>query len=123
MVSTASDLVRWGAALFGGKALSETALDLLMTSFPIDPEMPSIRYGMGVAIYQTTPSGPVFGHGGWIPGYTSSLRYFDEYGVAIAFQINTDVGLADNTSSVVPTVEARLAEVILSAEKEVDKGP
>jgi D-alanyl-D-alanine carboxypeptidase len=123
LASTSADLARWGAALFGGAALPEAVLDLLMTSFPIDPEMPGVHYGMGVAIYQATPSGPVFGHGGWIPGYTSSLRYYAEYGVAIAFQINTDIGLVNDTSAVVPAVEAKLAEVVLSTGRRMGKLP
>jgi D-alanyl-D-alanine carboxypeptidase len=65
-------------------------------------------------MYQGTPSGPVFGHGGWIPGYTSSLRYYDDYDVAIAFQINTDIGLESDTTSVVQEMESRLAEVVVS---------
>jgi D-alanyl-D-alanine carboxypeptidase len=117
LVSTSGDLARWGAALFGGKALPGAALDWMLTSSPIDSDMPGIHYGMGVAIYRGAPFGPVFGHGGWIPGYTSSLRYYADHGVAIAFQINTDIGLESDTSSVVPAVEARLAEVVLLAGK------
>lgn len=114
LVSTSYDLAYWGASLFDGKALSKPALDLLLKSKPIDPAAPDIQYGMGVAIYQNGPYGTVFGHGGWIPGYTSSLRYYKEYGVAIAFQINTDIGIVEDTSSVLQTFESRLAEVVLS---------
>ena len=121
LVSTSGDLARWGAALFGGNALPEAALDLMLTSSPIDPDMPGIHYGMGVAIYRGTPAGPVYGHGGWIPGYTSSLRYYDDAGVAIAFQINTDIGLETDSTSVVQDMEARLMEVVMSAGKRVGK--
>jgi len=119
LVSTSKDLARWGAALFGGTALPETALDVVMSSSPIDPDRPGIHYGMGVAIYRSTPSGPVFGHGGWIPGYTSSLRYYDDHGVAIAFQINTDAGLESDTTSAVLEMEAWLAKVVLSTRNQV----
>jgi len=114
LVSTSNDLAHWGASLFDGKALSKAALDLLLKSKPIDPAAPDIQYGMGIAIYQNGPYGTVYGHGGWIPGYTSSLRYYKDYGVAIAFQINTDIGIVEDTSSVVQTFESRLAEVVLS---------
>jgi D-alanyl-D-alanine carboxypeptidase len=83
--------------------------------------MPGIHYGLGVAIYRGTPAGPVYGHGGWIPGYTSSLRYYDDAGVAIAFQINTDIGLETDSTSVVQDMEARLMEVVMSAGKRVGK--
>jgi len=115
LVSTSEDLARWGAALFGGRALSKTALERLLHSSPIDSASPDIHYGMGIAIYQNTSYGTVYGHGGWIPGYTSSLRYYKDYGVAIAFQINTDIGIMDDTSSVVQTMESKLAAVVLSA--------
>jgi D-alanyl-D-alanine carboxypeptidase len=110
-------LARWGVYLFGGKALSEEALNLLLDSKPIDPSNPEVHYGMGVAIYQNGPYGRVYGHGGWIPGYTSSLRYYKDHGVAIAFQINTDIGIVEDTSSVVQTMESRLAEVVLSSKR------
>jgi D-alanyl-D-alanine carboxypeptidase len=70
---------------------------------------------MGVAIRRDERFGPIYGHGGWIPGYTSSLRYYADHGVAIAFQINTDIGLTDDTPSVVAAVEARLAEAVLES--------
>ncbi len=115
LVTTSGDLARWGAALFSGKALPEASRKLLLTSSSIDPSNPDVHYGMGVAIYQKSQFGTVYGHGGWIPGYTSSLRYYSEYGVAIAFQINTDIGIMNDTSSVVPKMESKLAETVLSS--------
>jgi D-alanyl-D-alanine carboxypeptidase len=115
LVSTSADLARWGAALFGGTALPDAALAMMLSGSPIDPSSPAVRYGLGVAIRRDTPFGPVFGHGGWIPGYTSSLRYYADPGVAIAFQINTDRGLADDTTAVVQDLEARLAEAVLAS--------
>mgnify|MGYP000075917995 CR=1 FL=1 len=116
LVSTSGDLARWGAALFGGAALPEAALDRMLTAAPVAPEQPDVRYGLGVAVYRSGPFGPVYGHGGWIPGYVSSLRYYADSGVAIAFQINTDAGLETDSTSVVRAMEARLAEVVLPAE-------
>ena len=121
LVSTSGDLARWGAALFGGAALPEPALDQMLSAQPVAPAQPDVRYGMGVAVYQAGPFGPVYGHGGWIPGYVSSLRYYADHGVAIAFQINTDAGLETDTTSVVQEAESRLAEVVLSAENQADK--
>lgn len=117
LVSTSGDLATWAASLFGEKALSKAGLDLLLDSNPITPDTPDIHYGMGVAIHKGGPYGTVYGHGGWIPGYTSSLRYYKDHGVAIAFQINTDIGIVEDTSSVVQTMEFRLAEVVLSSKQ------
>jgi D-alanyl-D-alanine carboxypeptidase len=81
----------------------------------VDPDAPGILYGAGVAIYADTPRGPVWGHGGWIPAYVSSLRHYPEHGVTVAFQINTDVGIADDTSDLVPALEAALADLAIEA--------
>ena len=79
---------------------------------------PEVRYRVGVAIRRDGAFGPVYGRGGWIPGYTSSLRYYADHGVAVAFQINTDIGLTNDTPSVVAAVEARLAETVLESEQQ-----
>lgn len=48
-------------------------------------------------------------------GYSSSLRYYPDYGIAIAFQINTDIGIVDDKTPVLREMEAGLAEVVISA--------
>jgi len=112
--STSADLVRWGHLLFGGEAMEGPYLDRLLDGVPVDAEAPGIHYGAGVAIYADTPRGPVYGHGGWIPAYVSSLRHYAAHGVTVAFQINTDVGIADDTSDLVPALEAALADLAIS---------
>ncbi len=57
--------------------------------------------------------GTVYGHGGWVPGYVSSLRHYADHGVAIAFQINTDVGVLEDFSDLVPNLEAALADLLV----------
>ncbi|AHM03661.1 beta-lactamase [Roseibacterium elongatum DSM 19469] len=114
LVSTSRDLASWGHALFGGNALDTPYLDQLLDGIPVAPEAPDIRYGAGVAIYADTPRGAVYGHGGWIPGYVSSLRHYADPGVTVAFQINTDIGIADDGTDLVPTLEAALADLALS---------
>lgn len=112
LASTSGDLARWGRALFGGTALDVVYLDRLLDSVPVAPDTPEIRYGAGVAIHTTTPRGPVYGHGGWIPGYVSSLRHFPDQGVTVAFQINTDAGVVGDTSDLVPALEDALADLV-----------
>ena len=65
--STSTDLARWGHLLFGGDAMAQPYLDRLLDGVPVDPDVPGILYGAGVAIYADTPHGTVYGHGGWIP--------------------------------------------------------
>ncbi|WP_262975127.1 serine hydrolase domain-containing protein [Roseovarius litoreus] len=112
--STSADLARWGHLLFSGEAMESPYLDRLLDAVPVDAEAPGIFYGVGVAIHADTSRGPVFGHGGWIPAYVSSLRHYAAHGVTVAFQINTDTGVADDTSDLVPALEAALADLAIS---------
>ena len=73
-------------------------LDRLLDGVPVAPDAPDILYGTGVAIYAETPHGPVYGHGGWIPAYVSSLPHYADYSVTVAFQINSDAGVVDDSS-------------------------
>lgn len=116
LVSTSRDLAVWGRALYEGRALDEPYLDELLASVPVGGPDSGVRYGAGVAIHQRTPLGPSYGHGGTIPGYVSSLRYYPEHRVAVAFQINTDIGLDE----AVGDLEQRLAEVVVA--KRVPEG-
>lgn len=109
--STFRDLAAWGRALFTGTAMEAPYLDRLLEAVPVAPDAPDILYGAGVAIYADTPRGPVYGHGGWIPGYVSSLRHYADHGVTVAFQINTDAGIVDDRTDLVPALEAALVEL------------
>lgn len=113
--STSADLATWGHALFTGVAMEDSYLDRLLDGVPVRPDRPNVLYGSGVAIYRDTPNGAVYGHGGWIPGYVSSLRHYADYGLTIAFQINTDVGLTDDSSDLVSALEEALAAMLINA--------
>jgi len=112
--STSADLARWGHLLFGGTAMDAPYLDRLLDGVPVDPDAQGILYGAGVAIYADTPNGTVYGHGGWIPAYVSSLRHYADHGVTVAFQINTDAGGVDDSTDLVPTLEAALADLAIA---------
>jgi D-alanyl-D-alanine carboxypeptidase len=114
-VSNPKDLVVWAQVLFEGRAMQGHYLDSLLQSMPISKEDPNTRYGIGVGIHENGPLGSTYGHGGWIPGYSSSLRYYPRYGVAIAFQINTDIGIIDDSTLVIEDTEIRLAKVVTTA--------
>jgi D-alanyl-D-alanine carboxypeptidase len=112
-VSNSRDLARWGASLFGGEAMSGDYVPLLVGSAPIDPARPAARYGLGVAEFRGGHFGDVYGHAGWIPGYTSSLRHYVDHGITIAFQVNTDIGFTEPGSERMGAIEARLAGALL----------
>lgn len=98
----------WHNGLLSGVKLHEC---LLRRFFPDQKQGSGPRYGLGVLIEEKEPFGERWGHGGVIPGYSSSMRYYPKYGVAIAFQINTDEGISDYAHE----IEHRLAEIITNA--------
>jgi D-alanyl-D-alanine carboxypeptidase len=119
--STSRDLARWGHLLFGGEAMAESYLDRLLDGVPVDPDAPGISYGAGVGIYAGTPRGAVWGHGGWIPAYVSSLRHYADHGVTVAFQVNSDIGVMDDTNDLVPALEAALADLAIGSVRPADR--
>lgn len=114
-VSSSRDLARWAKALYEGKAMPGDYLDELLRSVPVVAG--EMSYGAGVGIYESTPLGPKYGHGGGIPGYTSSMRYYPEHRFAVAFQVNTDVNVDDFAE----TMEDRLVTVVAESLKRPDQ--
>lgn len=114
-VSNPRDLVVWAKALFEGKAMPGCYLEDLLKGAPTSTEHAGGSYGAGVGIKNEGPAGRNYGHGGWIPGYVSSLRYYPEYRIAVSFQINTDIGIADDSTNLYEELENRLAKVVASA--------
>uniref|UniRef100_Q31GQ6 Beta-lactamase family protein n=1 Tax=Hydrogenovibrio crunogenus (strain DSM 25203 / XCL-2) TaxID=317025 RepID=Q31GQ6_HYDCU len=112
LVTTARDLSLWGAALFRGQAMPGNYLPQLLDAVPIQENNNHKKYGAGVTIQKTSKFGDMYGHAGWIPGYISSLRYYPDYNVTIAFQINTDINVKQHLSD----IETRLAKIILSSQ-------
>jgi D-alanyl-D-alanine carboxypeptidase len=110
-VSTSRDLALWAKALYEGKAMPGDYLGELFRSVQVVPGEAS--YGAGVGIYENTPLGPVYGHGGVIPGYTSSMRYYPDYRFAVAFQVNTDV----DRDGFAEAVQNRLAMLVAESLK------
>ena len=110
--STSEDLARWGSALFSGNAMQFDYLNELLDGIPIDANATNIEYAAGIAKHSGGEFGPVYGHGGWIPGYSSSLRYYADRGVAIAFQINTDIGIIDDSANFVAKLEYEFARAL-----------
>jgi D-alanyl-D-alanine carboxypeptidase len=112
-VSHPRDLAVWAKALYEGKAMAGNYREELLRAVPVtgfflDLITGGIRYGAGVGIYEKTPLGPTYGHGGGIPGYSSSMRYYPKHGFAVAFQVNTDID-PDRFSG---DMESRLARVV-----------
>jgi D-alanyl-D-alanine carboxypeptidase len=86
VASTTSDLARWGALLYQGKAFDPALLPRMLDFVP-SRLGPNVRYGLGV-IGRETPLGPAWGHSGFFPGYATELLYFPDHRVAAAVQVN-----------------------------------
>jgi D-alanyl-D-alanine carboxypeptidase len=85
--TTPRDMVRWAKALFEDGALPRGAsTDLVERHVPASNGR---RYGLGVYLYDTR-LGEVWGHGGFFPGYRSTLRYLPDAGIAVCVQANRD---------------------------------
>jgi D-alanyl-D-alanine carboxypeptidase len=105
-ISSSRDLARWAKVLYEGEAVPGDYLGELFRSVPVVAG--EMSYGAGVGIYENTPLGPKYGHGGGIPGYTSSMRYFPDHRFAVAFQVNTDINVDDFAE----TMDERLTKVV-----------
>src|SRR5262245_50460805 len=86
LISSSRDLARWAKALYGGRVLSASRLQEMLTAQPSED---GAKYGLGVEV-TASGAGPVYGHDGWIPGYMTDMIYFPDYKVAAAIQINSD---------------------------------
>jgi D-alanyl-D-alanine carboxypeptidase len=93
--TNAGDLARWAQALYSGAALGAAGLATMLApagDAAADASHP--YYGLGVGVYPAGGGLPrAYGHDGYIPGYRSSVRYYPDVGVAVAFQINTEDGV------------------------------
>jgi D-alanyl-D-alanine carboxypeptidase len=86
LASTPGDLVRFGAALFGGSLVSPETRSLMIT--PGDASGEGATYGLGVEILELGGH-TVWGHRGGMPGYQSALFYLPSSGVALAVCANS----------------------------------
>lgn len=92
-VSAAGDLARWARSLYGasssGPTLLSPGLRTRMAEGEAAPELGrGVAYGLGVILWNT-PRGRAMGHEGFFPGYLSCMRYWPQFDVAVAVQVNT----------------------------------
>jgi len=122
----ARGMMVWDPAIEGAAGgLASTARDLAVWAhwaFTEGPTRPAVTapepsvgaasgYALGVAFHEGGAFGPTCGHAGWIPGTVTSMRFHRDHGVAVAFQVNTDVG----AEVFVPELEQRLAGLAVEA--------
>lgn len=90
LVSSPGDLVTWVSALYGGRAIGAEAVEEMLASVAVGSgEDDRSGYGLGVYI-RRGEDGLEYGHGGWFPGYRTSMAFYPESGLAVAVQVNAD---------------------------------
>ena len=109
MTATASDLAKWGAALYGGKVLNAASLQQMLDTERYENLPHRGNYGLGVG-KASTAVGTVVGHGGDILYYASSLAYLMDHGVTIAILTNSDEMALDNLGQTLGTYTVRYLE-------------
>ncbi|MEV7598158.1 serine hydrolase domain-containing protein [Kitasatospora sp. NPDC089797] len=74
LISTLADLNRFEQALLGGRLLSPRLMAEMRTTIPAggDGRVGRLDYGLGLARLQLS-CGPVYGHDGGVPGFSSQL--------------------------------------------------
>lgn len=90
--STAEDLANWSSALFGGKVISQSSLDKMLTSCCTMPGTTDVGCGMGVYLIGPSNNAGVelIGYTGRTFGYLTSLFYLPDYGISVTVIINED---------------------------------
>jgi CubicO group peptidase (beta-lactamase class C family) len=102
MVSTAEDLVKWTAALHGGKLLSKQSQDAMVTpTITRKNRWGEIGYGFGLQV--TTNGGRLeYSHGGYVPGFQSLLLYYPETRRTVVILENVSWNLDDQARAYGP---------------------
>jgi D-alanyl-D-alanine carboxypeptidase len=86
IVSTAADLLTFGDALFRGDLLSAASLTRVVADQPHHPR--TSNYGLGVEISRPDYATLAWGHGGFVPGFRSELRYLPGQDLLIVVLVN-----------------------------------
>lgn len=89
IISTASDLAKWGNALFNARATSKAILDSMLKSINSTPDAQGDYLGYGIwksSIMSTTET--FWGHNGNAPGYRSVMFYQPDKKLALVVLTN-----------------------------------
>ncbi len=114
-ITNAGDLARLAAVLWGSDVLLPAARRAEMTTGVAAKLTPGERYGLGCTVrdvrraIDAKAAGEVapapaagaasaapdraIGHSGWFPGYLTDVAWYEQAGLAVALQVNTDQGI------------------------------
>jgi D-alanyl-D-alanine carboxypeptidase len=106
-VSTATDLARWGDALYNGNVLDQATLAAMTDISQTQPYKPRWIYGLGME--ETTIAGQTaWGHRGYLDGFWSAMWYLPASHVTIVVLANAEWADPISTASIA------LAKIILA---------
>lgn len=86
VMSTSADLARWASILYQERALSAPYLEEMLKPNAATMEQPA-RYALGTNIVDTDV-GTVWGHGGTMPYYGSTMAYLPTQKLSVAIMTN-----------------------------------
>ena len=88
IATTASDLVRWARALYGGSVLRpETLASMVADAATTTALKSSVPYGLGVQVV-TIDGRQAMGHSGRLLGFRAVMRWLPAEGIAVAVMTN-----------------------------------
>lgn len=88
IATTASDLVRWARALYGGSVLRPETLAAMVDDATVTTALKSsVPYGLGVQVV-TIDGRPAMGHSGRLLGFRAVMRWLPIEGIAVAVMTN-----------------------------------
>jgi D-alanyl-D-alanine carboxypeptidase len=94
IVSTATDLAKWDAALFGGKIIRQADLRLMTTPGPLPAFGQHAHYAFGWVV-DTHDGQPRIWHNGGTLGFTATNDLYPKLGETIITLVNSTVGNSD----------------------------
>jgi D-alanyl-D-alanine carboxypeptidase len=88
IATTASDLVRWARALYGGTVLRPETLGAMIDDAAVTTALKSsMPYGLGVQVV-TIDGRQAMGHSGRLLGFRAVMRWLPNEGIAVAVMTN-----------------------------------
>ncbi|HEX7950013.1 MAG TPA: serine hydrolase domain-containing protein [Candidatus Limnocylindrales bacterium] len=88
IATTATDLVRWARALYGGTVLQRGTLAAMVDDATVTTALKSsVPYGLGVQVV-TVDGRQAMGHSGRFLGFRAVMRWLPEEGIAVAVMTN-----------------------------------
>jgi D-alanyl-D-alanine carboxypeptidase len=115
LFTTPTDLVHWISALYYDRTVLSTQSLEAMLTYPqpeeLDPE--GGRYGLGVVDFSEILGTNVVGHAGSALGYSAAALFLPDYGVALAWAVNTGESPTELANAIMSGVWRSLSSVVL----------